>query len=212
MSILNRLNGRHLDDAALAAIWIRTAAGSEEASAARDAGDPHLAGCAECHVRFDAFASWMDEIRDDARLEADQALPAERLAAQHAIILRRIEASERPARVIAFPKYPVSGAVRSTPVQRWIAAAAAAGLIVGVGLGQLMDFRRPGSDSRPFPANRVVQQSRADTTARAVPASASVSEETLLLELEAAATPHYEALRAYDTLTPRAADFLRSSR
>ncbi len=213
MSILNRLTGRHLDDAALAAIWIRTGAASEEASASQDAtADPHLAECAECHVRFDAFASWMAEIRADARLEADEALPAERLAAQHAVILRRIEASERPARVIAFPKFPAGSAARATPVRRWIAAAAVAGLLAGVGLGQLMDFRRLGSDPRAFPADRVVQQSRADTTARAVPASVSVSEETLLLELEAAATPRYEALRAYDTLTPRAADFLRTSR
>lgn len=208
MSILDRLNGRHLDDAALAAIWTRTAAASGAASGSWDAtGDAHLAACAECRVRFDAFASWMDEVRSEARLEADEAFPAERLAAQQALIFRRLEASERPARVIAFPKYPVGGAERSAPVWRWITAAAAAGLIVGVGLGQLMDLRRFGGDQRFFPADRAVQQTRA-----VVPASASVSEETLLLELEAAATPQYEALRAYDTLTPRAADFLQSSR
>jgi hypothetical protein len=34
----------------------------------------------------------------------------------------------------------------------------------------------------------------------------------LLQEIEAASTPQYEALRAFDTLTPRAADFLQSSR
>lgn len=213
MSILNRLNGRHLDDAALAATWIRTAAASAEASGSHDAsGDPHLATCAECRVRLDALVAWMDGIRSDARLEADEAFPSERLAAQQAIILRRIEATERPARVIAFPKYPVGGAARSAPVRRWIAAAAAAGLIVGVGLGQLMDFRHLAGDQRPFPADRAVQQTRVEATRAAVPASATISEETLLLELEAAATPQYEALRAYDTLTPRAADFLQSSR
>ena len=207
--IFSRFGGRHLDDATLAAIWTSTAAAGVRVST--DEGDPHLASCAECRVRFDAFASWMEEIRSDARLEVDEVFTPERLAAQQAVIARRLEAAERPARVIAFPKFPAGSTSRSAPVRRWIAAAAAAGLLVGVGLGQLMDLRHLG-DRQTFPVNRAIQQPRVDAGRTAVPANATASEETLLLELEAAATPQYEALRAYETLTPRAADFLQSSR
>ncbi len=41
----------------------------------------------------------------DAAAEVDELFPPERLAAQHAQIFRRLEAAERPARVIAFPKF-----------------------------------------------------------------------------------------------------------
>lgn len=208
--IFSRLTGGHLDDATLAAIWTSTPAAG--ATLSPGAADPHLASCGECRVRYDAFASWMKEISADARMEADEIVTPERLAAQQAVISRRLQAAERPARVIAFPKFPAGSTGRSAPVRRWVAAAAAAGLLVGVGLGSIMDLRHL-AERRGFPATRTVQQPRVDSTARAVvPASAVVSEELLLLELEAAATPQYEALRAYDTLTPRAADFLQSSR
>jgi hypothetical protein len=45
-----------------------------------------------------------------------------------------------------------------------------------------------------------------------VPALITFNDEADLADLEAAATPRYEALRAYDTFTPRAADFVTSSR
>lgn len=209
MSILDRLSSRHLDDAALVAIWTRAAAGTATSPDVRIAlADPHVAACAECRVRFDALALWMEEIGSDARLATDDAFPPERLAAQQAAILRRLEASERPARVIAFPKYPVGGVTRPSPVRRWVAAAAAAGLLVGVGVGQLMDFRHY-SNPRSFTP---VQRTRVEPVRAVAPASTSISDEALLLELEAAATPHYEALRAFETLTPRAADILHPSR
>ena len=205
--IFSRLVGRHLDDASLAAIWT-----SMTAAGAPGAVDPHLSSCGECRVRYDAFAAWMEEIRLEARLEADEIFTPERLAAQQAVISRRLEVAERPARVIAFPKFPSGANGKSAPVRRWVAAAAAAGLLVGLGIGQMMDLRHFG-DRRIFPVTRTVQQPRVDATARAVvPAGTSVNEEILLLELEAAATPQYEALRAFETLTPRAADFLKSSR
>ncbi len=208
MSFLSRLTDRHLDDAALAVIW--TADASRSGAGGRPAlEDPHLARCAECRVRFEGFAAWMSEVAADARLEADEAFPDERLAAQQAQILRRIEASEHPVRVIAFPRFHRGDVTRSVPRHRWIAVAAAAGLAVGVGLGQLMNLPDLGRD-RQFPSDRAVQSASSD--GRVVPANAPTSDEALLLELEAAATPRYEALRAFDTLTPRAADFLQSSR
>lgn len=195
-SILDRLTGRHLDDAAFAELWT---AGSKDA---------HLDRCAECRVRFSAFASWMEEIRDGAIEDADEAFPAERLAAQQAQIFKRIEAAEHPARVIVFPKVPAAAIGRQSSVYRWVTFAAAAGLIIGIGLGNFMDLRHLGERPAVPPVVQPV-----DNVARGVkPASKPVSEEALWQELQAADAPQYDALRPFDTFTPRAADFVTSSR
>src|SRR5213075_3472379 len=102
------------------------------------------------------LSSWLDTLQSDATTEADEAFPPERLAAQHAQIFRRLEAAERPARVIAFPKFAQPLTSRTSHASRWIAAAAAAGLIVGVGVGQLMDLRhsltvQPTTQARVVP-------------------------------------------------------------
>ena len=204
MSILDRLTSRHLDDAALAELW--TAA----EGAAAVAPHPHLERCAECRVRFTAFTSWMDDVRGDAVAEAEAAFPAERLAAQQAQIFKRLEAAERPARVIVFPKFPVNAVTRQSPAARWVATGVAAGLLVGIGLGNLMDLRHLGENREARPALRQT----VDATERGgvTPVSATLSDEALFRELEAAATPQYDALRPFDTFTPRAADFVTSSR
>ena len=147
VSILNRLRlNSHLDDAAIAAIWTDSTLDGSRAS------HPHLGVCTACRTRFDLFSECLDELRDDAAAQADELFPAERLAVQHAQIFRRIEASERPARVIAFPRFRRRSRPRTSHASRWIAAAAAAGLIVGVGVGQVMDLRHIGSVSpAPYP-------------------------------------------------------------
>ena len=205
MAILSRMTGGHLDDAALAAIWTGNLQSGETAN------DPHLRQCAECRVRFAAFTSWMTDIRSEAVAEADEAFPVEVLVAQQAQILRRLEAAERPARVIAFPNAAAGVTSRRSSVARWVAAGVAAGVIVGVGIGQLMDLRHFGAPQR-FPAAAVVTQPRPDAPPAGpavVPASAIVNEETLLADLEALSTPRYDTLRAYDEFTPRAADYVK---
>ena len=113
MSILDRLNG-HLDDRALAAIW--TDASIDRAQPAH----PHLESCAECRTRLAAFSSWLDDLRTDANAEADEAFPAERLAAQQAQILRRLESAGRPARVIAFPRFAQPISATTSNARRWV--------------------------------------------------------------------------------------------
>jgi hypothetical protein len=194
----------HLDDAALAELWTNALADGEP-----PAEHPHLLACAECRLRFTSFRHWMDDIRMDATLEAEAELTAERLAAQQAQIFRRLEAAERPARVITFPKLRPA-AMRPSPVRRWVAAAAAASFIAGVGLGQVLDLRHWSSGPANFPSDRMASNTAGRGSAPvALPAVATLNEEMTLLELEEAATPRYEVLRAYDTFTPRAADFVR---
>lgn len=208
VSIIGRMPSQHLDDDVFAELWTNATA-----EGAPVAPHPHLRECAECRLRFASFTSWLEELRTDAVAEANGAIRPERLTAQQAQIFRRLEAAERPGRVIAFPKHPVESH-RPMSASRWIAGAAAASFIAGIGLGQLLSFRPMSAVPSTFPADRVVQSGGAAV----VPASLSrnslnsLNEEADLAELEEASIPRYEALRAYDTFTPRAADFVTSSR
>lgn len=206
MSILDRMiRNRHRDDAALAEIWAGSVASGEPAV------DSHLRACAACRSRYESFCAWADSLRAEATAEADAAFPADRLAAQQAQIFRRLEALERPARVIAFPGF--SQPVTSTPsiAYRWIAGAAAAGLVLGVALGQWMDLsHRFASD--PSETTLITSASRpAEGRLQTVSA---VTDEALLSDLEASAAMHppVDPLRAIDTLTPRSRDLLEPSR
>lgn len=168
---------------------------------------PHLTVCPQCRARYDAFASWLARIHEDARIEADEAFPAERLAIQQAQVLRRLEALERPARVIAFPKFARPITSTQGHAQRWVAAAAAAGLVIGLAAGQFLDIRDAFSGRRrPDPI--------AQTTARVIPsapavapASAfdSVSEEALYFG-DTAQHVLVTSLQSVDDITPRARD------
>lgn len=199
VSIIGRMTTEHLDDEMFAELWTNAAAEGQTVA------DPHLKGCAECRLRFASFTSWLEELRIDAIAEAEQAIPAERLAAQRSQILRRIEAGERPARVIAFPKSPVE--TRATvPLPRWMMGVAAACFIAGLGLGQMLDLGQRFLDGPAGPP-RVAAAPTA-----VVPAVATLDDEGDLEELEAASMPRYETLRAYDSFTPRAADFIQSAR
>jgi hypothetical protein len=98
VSILDRLRlSAHLDDAGLAAIWT-----DESTSGVRQA-HPHLEGCAICRARFAELSDWLQNVRSEAVSEADAHFPAERLAAQQALIFRRLEAAERRRASSPFP-------------------------------------------------------------------------------------------------------------
>jgi hypothetical protein len=201
MSLLNRLRlSAHLDDAALAAIWTDGRP-----------SHPHLTTCASCRVRFAEFSSWLENMRVDAVTEADDYFSAERLATQQAQIFRRLEAAERPARVIAFPRFAQPLSSRSSNASRWIAAAAAAGLIVGVGVGQLMDLRHSLTvrDTPAAQTQLVDAPLTARRDSRVQPISAT-RDEAFLSELEASLSrASVPELRALDAFTPRAGDRAR---
>jgi hypothetical protein len=202
VSILNRLiPNRHLDDAALAEVW--TTASGDPASNA------HLVSCAACRARFDEFAEWLEALRTDATVEADAAFPAERLAAQQAQIFRRLEAAERPTRVIVFPRatQPVSE-TRST-AYRWITVAAAAGLVLGVALGQWLDLSHRFGPQPALSSDVAVAAPAADQPEMVFQTTRTISDEALLSELDASVSMHpsVEPLRAIDTITPRSRDF-----
>ena len=168
MSLLSRIRGnsatRHLGDDEFAELWSSAVVGAQAVA------DPHLTACAQCRSRYAAFTGWLDRIHDDAIGEAEEAFPPERLAAQQAQVMRRLEALERPARVIAFPRF--SRPVTSTQghAQRWVAAAAAAGLVIGLAAGQFFDVRHIFTPVRPQQvAGRSCAPATASTSARSCP-------------------------------------------
>ena len=200
MSLLERLGRGHLSDAQFARLW--TTGGPH----------PHLEGCAVCRARFEEFERWIAGIGDELRIEADAAFPAERLAFQQAQIARRIETLERPARVIAFPKAARAVISGNSHVRRWVTVAAAAGLIAGVGLGQVVPLRtaldreqRLASSARPLTRPQAAERSK---EIQATASSQSpINDEELLSD--AFSRPRVSTLSALDDMTPHVRDMIK---
>jgi hypothetical protein len=207
VSLLSRITGngagRHLGDDQFADLW------SSAVVSGQPVANQHLAACAPCRSRYAAFTGWLDRIHDDGVGEAEDAFPAERLAVQQAQVMRRLEALERPARVIAFPRF--SRPVTSTQghVQRWVAAAAAAGLVIGLAAGQFFDVRHMFTPLRTRP---VIQNARLVTPPvgrpAVLPASvSSVSDEMLYFGGDPTRTTEgLSTLKSIADITPRTRD------
>lgn len=200
----------HLDDAACAGVWAdRWALGGAESDGP---GETHLRDCGPCRARFAAFSGWLDTVRLDARAEADEAMTIERLAAQQAQIARRLEALDHPARVIAFPRHAAPVAAPTGGGRAWIASAAAAGLVVGLGLGQWMNFT-PAADGRAVSEAAPQQIARGTVAAEpglmSVQPASQLSDEAQLYEADLlpsqARVP--ESLQYLNAITPGSRDY-----
>jgi hypothetical protein len=196
VSLLERLGRGHLDDQQFARLW--TTGG----------GHPHLEGCATCRARYEEFERWILGIGDELRAEADDAFSAERLTVQQAQIARRLEALERPARVIAFPKAARAVISGHSHVRRWVTVAAAAGLIAGVGLGQVVPLRvgpRPVSVAVAPPP---LTKPQAEARAKEITEDPASHQDDELLS-DALARPRVSTLSALDEMTPHARDVVK---
>lgn len=163
-----------------------------------DADRQHLDACPACEGRRATIARVLDDVSTAAAADADAVFSADRLAKQHSRILQRIEREGRPARLIAFPAAGSSDRMpHPRPAARWIAGAAAAGLIIGVLAGQLVHLR-PNARAMPGALN----QRPAVAALQAV--SVPLSEEEFLGRLELAVEATTGAsLQPLDDLTPR---------
>src|SRR5262245_14978394 len=91
----------------------------------------HVAVCPACEARRDALARLLADTADVAAAEADALFTAERLTRQRQRILQRLEQEGALGRVINFPAPQAhTRPLRSRPGTRWIATAAAAGLLI----------------------------------------------------------------------------------
>lgn len=169
----------------------------------------HLSDCQSCGARYAELARFMDALRAEADAETDATFPAERLQAQQRDIARRIESVARPARVISFPGQigqRTMAASASRPAPRWAAVAAAAGLVVGIGLGATFEW-----ESRRVAGRQATVRDSVDSRApRAVPSATraghtpdGAADDAFLSELEwALDRPRTRELVAFDAFTP----------
>jgi len=173
-------------------------------------GDPldpptaeHLADCEPCGARYSDLTRFMDGLRTEGDAEIDVMFPAERLHAQQREIARRIEAVARPARVITFPgqapRHSMAPAgMRIAP--RFTAAAAAAGLVIGIALGATYGRESTVRTLRP-PIVRDASDSPSRSAAIRQPDN--TEDDVFLSELELALDrPRTRELVAFDAFTP----------
>lgn len=175
----------HLDDATLRALALDAEGAAAETTA-------HLAACGRCQAAADAARRTLDSARADADAAVDAVFSAADLERQRRSVLARVMRGHRSARVLAFPG-PDPGVARPHADRRWLAAAAAAGLVLGALAGQVPHLRTAATPAETAPASSAV-------TARA---ETHPFDDTLLSEVEAALAPGTRPeLRALDALTP----------
>jgi hypothetical protein len=152
----------------------------------------------------------MNALRTEGTAEADQIFTPERLREQHQQIARRLELVSRPARVISFPgrfvrrtmNASLAGTSRTAP--RWIAAAAAAGLFIGVALGASYQYTSRARVLEQTFARQTASSPRLTPVATRGGSPAQVAaDDAFLSDLETALErPHTRELLAFDALTP----------
>jgi len=166
----------------------------------------HLADCDECSARYTELSGFMETLRRDGEAEADAVFTPERLRAQQQQIARRIEHVGRAARVISFPTRMVRrtiGVSTGRTAPRWIAAAAAAGLFIGVAVGASYQWTGRGRDAQSFfPRGAGIGRLSPVATRGSSPAEIA-ADTAFLSDLELALErPHTSELQAFDELTP----------
>ena len=186
--------------------------GSYLAERAGEAIDPpvadHLADCADCSARYAELVRFLDDLRADGDAEADAVFTPERLRAQEQHIARRLEAIGRPARVISFPGRMAGPHMRVSSargVARWIYSAAAAGLVIGVGLGAFYEAEwRMMSQRRQTSVIARQRDTRPTSVATAgINPATEASDDAFLSELDVALDhPRTRELQPFDALTP----------
>lgn len=175
----------------------------------------HLADCEACAARYSDLAAFMDALQTDATIESDAVFTTERLRAQHAQIARRLEQVGHRARILSFPRRLVRDTMApasSSAAPRWMAAAAAAGLFIGVAVGASYNY-----SSRPHLSSATLARQNAAATRLNGGSAATVnsvatggvtpvqvaSDDAFLSDLEVALErPHTRELQAFDAFTP----------
>jgi len=206
--------GRHLREPLLASAALQTLNG--EGPFLEASSQAHLAGCARCTARLDALRAAMADQRDTIVEAADAAFSDTRLRAQRTSILDRLARDRASARVLRFPAadtWAARGWIRrDRPAMRWLAGAAAAGLLVGLGAGQIVFTGRQlhlipsASSARAWTPSRWLGQATATMPdATMIERVSPAAEEQFLSEMELAINRRRNAaLRALSTdLAPR---------
>jgi hypothetical protein len=199
---------RHLDGGLLSDYYY-----ARRGDAAPDlAAAQHLEECRDCRERYGELARVLDLVRTEGDAEVDACFPPDRLRQQQQQILRRLAHLGEAARIIRFPTIGARSGRSGTRITApWLAAAAAAGLFVGLALGGAFfdvgsaPARPPGSSaSRGLIAVAPSPRPLAPPTAPLVIRD-TVDDAEFMSDLEAALQyPRTRELLPFDALTPHA--------
>ena len=164
----------------------------------------HLTACKRCAARIGTLQGDLDRIATAAEAAFDDALPAWRIARQRQRIrerIRRVASRPGSARILQFPTVGIPAVSNAYPIRRRLSLAAAAGLLVTVGIVQLVDgYRRPAAGPQPAAA---VAPSQPVIGPPGGPAQ-SVADEQFMRELDDALnSSRVRPLVALDEMTPR---------
>lgn len=166
----------------------------------------HLADCAACGSRYAELAAFMDALRRDGDAEADAIFTPERLRLQHQQILRRMALVGRPARVLSFPGRIVRRTINASTARtapRWVAAAAAAGLFIGVAVGASFQWSSQAQGRQRFLSDAGRAPRLTPVATRGSGPVDVAADDAFLSDLELALErPHTRELQAFDALTP----------
>lgn len=175
----------------------------------------HLADCQACAHRYDVLGAEMDATASLVEARADQEFSGEHLTRQRERILRKIAAQTSVGRVLAFPAAEAHAGLGmgSRPALRWVAAAAVAGLLLGLTAGRWLWTSGP-ADGPTAPRQTPVIGAAPDsgrTLARAIGTDVPMADDDILSQIDfALSAPRTQELQALDALT--LADFDTSRR
>lgn len=184
--------------------------GDEEASADdRRAVRQHLHGCEACTWRYTELTAPLERLRQDAASEADEVFTPGRLDRQLSAILDRLDGASSEPKVIPFPSSSVrfDRSFIRRPLSRWVAGAAAAGLLLGVMAGRLLEFGSTRFVQQEAPTAHLAAAAHTVISAPSHPFTEqqveSEVDELALSEIdEAVHTQRIAALSTLDEVTP----------
>lgn len=183
----------HLSESALVEVWntgVRPA---------------HLDRCDICAERAIEMSHWLESVQALGKADADAVFTPERLNAQRGQIMQRLEQLDRPAKVISFPARSARSldAGESRRVNPgWLAAAAAAGLTLGVVSVELSHTLGQSQEAAQVAASPHVPQ--APEPSSMIDASAMFDDPYARTELS--------SLQAMAEMTPRLVDVIAFNR
>ena len=191
------MSGHHLHDERLFDCYLAEQGGERLDPPAAE----HLTDCVDCASRYAELLSFMQGLRADGDAETDAIFTPERLRLQQREIAERIQHVGHHARVIRFPHRETAGSEHRVPrvATRWVAAAAAAGMFLGIGTAFFLESGVHGritrtAMSRPAHIN-------GGSTARMAPSDPA--DDRFLSDLEVALDrPRTRELMPFDQLTP----------
>jgi hypothetical protein len=151
------------------------------------------------------FAALVEEIVSAADAGTDAVFTEERLAAGRNRILQRIAHIGEPGRIIAFPSVATSATrlFKQRPSSRWVAAAAAAGLVIGLLVGRLSIPGQPRASQPSLTASARMEPARGVV----LPAAIRLSDDEFLGQVENAVMGPASMLRSLHEMTPTADQF-----